>query len=49
MFMNMALQERLSALQGAGPSEFEEVSEDELDEETKRVIEKIRAIDQKSR
>lgn len=49
MFMNMALQERLGSMQGLSPSEYEEISEEELDEDTKRVIEKIRGIDQKSR
>jgi hypothetical protein len=44
-FMQMALEQKMSGvLSGA-----EEVSEEELDEDTKRVIDKIRAMKQKDR
>jgi hypothetical protein len=45
MFMQMALEQKMGGiLSGA-----EEVSEEELDEDTKRVIEKIRGMKQSSR
>jgi len=40
MFMQMALEQKMAS----GLSGIEEVSEEELDEDTKRVIEKIRAM-----
>jgi len=44
-FMQMALEQKM----GGFLSGSEEVSEEELDEDTKRVIEKIRAMKQKDR
>ena len=43
MFMQMALEQKMGGVLGGA----EEVSEEELDEDTKRVIEKIRAMKQK--
>jgi len=45
MFMQMALEQKMGAFQGLG----EEISEEELDEDTKKVIEKIRAMKQQDR
>jgi len=45
MFMQMALEQKMGGIL----SNTEEVSEEELDEDTKRVIEKIRAMKQNNR
>jgi hypothetical protein len=45
MFMQMALEQKMGGIL----SNAEEVSEEELDEETKRVIDKIRAMKQNNR